>query len=224
MASMQERMQVQRDFLKSSEAAGSSAAAASSTHGPNVRFTGSFNAASRIVATEGVSGLYRGYIAHQMVWTPFNAVYFSAYEYAKSIAHRILLADKSRALGVATSSAERKDSELPSFAFPLCAAASGAFASAATAPLDLIKTRLQTQGKTGMYSGYFDCLRKVVAQGGIRAIFTGVGARCLWLAPNLAITMTLFENIKLLAAASTAASASSKASAPVAKSSSSNLS
>lgn len=54
---VKERLQVQRDPLRSVNKG---------------NFTGSADAMRRIIAEEGVRGLYRGYIAHQVVWSPYN--------------------------------------------------------------------------------------------------------------------------------------------------------
>lgn len=125
---------------------------------------------------------------------------------------------------------------LPSYAYPICGAISGCLAAAATAPLDLVKTRLQTQGNTGQYTGAIDCAFKIVKHEGAGSMMRGLGgqttrgkhkrssallsvpcrlaywltlrgcvrwfacalcaARCLWLSPNIALTMTTYELIK----------------------------
>jgi hypothetical protein len=54
---VKERLQVQKDPL---------------TGAVKGNFTGSLDAVKRIVKEEGIRGLYRGYIAHQVVWTPYN--------------------------------------------------------------------------------------------------------------------------------------------------------
>ena len=73
---------------------------------------------------------------------------------------------------------------------------SGCLAAAATAPLDLVKTRLQTQGSSGQYKGAIDCAIKIVRNEGAASMMRGLGARCLWLSPNIALTMTTYELIK----------------------------
>lgn len=81
----------------------------------------------------------------------------------------------------------------------LCAifvVSSGCLAAAATAPLDLVKTRLQTQGSSGQYKGAIDCAIKIVRNEGAASMMRGLGARCLWLSPNIALTMTTYELIK----------------------------
>jgi len=79
--------------------------------------------------------------------------------------------------------------------FPVCAMASASVAATLTAPIDLVKTRLQTQGLSARYKGVLDCVRQLYGTGGLRTLFDGAGARVMWLTPNLAITMTVYEFI-----------------------------
>ena len=72
----------------------------------------------------------------------------------------------------------------------------GGIAAAVTNPLDVIKTRLQTQGNSGLYTSSWDCVKKLIAKDGLFALTNGMTARILWLAPNVAITMTVYESIK----------------------------
>ena len=46
----------------------------------------------------------------------------------------------------------------------------------ATTPLDVVKTRLMTQGRKGTYKGVVDCFRKIIADEGTAALFK-VGRR-----------------------------------------------
>lgn len=136
------------------------------------------------------------------MWAVFNGAFFSSYEQSKLLFARMLAARR----GNGSSAGEGKGDPLPTYAFPLCAGASGAVAAAVSAPLDLIKTRLQTQGNSklcarsltcctfslphtisdcrsscGRYSGSLDCVRKIVAGEGPFALFGGLGARVIWL-------------------------------------------
>lgn len=206
---VKERMQIQRTVPSTAAAAAASAAEPASSHG-NTRFTGSLNAAATILRTEGIRGWYRGYFTHQCVWGPFNAVYFAGYEFLKQqwTARLTATASVHPHLAQTVSSFDNDGAPvttlhdkvelvtLPSYAFPICGAISGCVAAAATAPLDLIKTRLQTQGTSGLYTGPIDCAVKIVRQEGAASMMRGLGARCLWLSPNIALTMTTYELIK----------------------------
>ncbi len=200
---VKERMQVQRAPANTATltptAGGLQAEAAHSTK----HYSSSFRCLVGIARDEGVKGLYRGYVTHQVVWGPFNAVYFAVYEFLKnaaldayvhSPAAKAAFAEKNQAN---TSSSDAADGpHLPSFVYPICGAIAGCSGAAVTAPLDLIKTRLQTQGKSGRYKGAIDCFKKIISEEGAATLTRGMGARCAWLAPNVAITMTTYELIR----------------------------
>lgn len=73
--------------------------------------------------------------------------------------------------------------------------AAGAVSGAATTPLDVVKTRLQTQpsGNDRQYTGVWQCLRTIVREEGARALFKGMVPRVIWVAPASAITLSVYE-------------------------------
>lgn len=206
---VKERLQIQRNPILSGATSSTLSAPQSSAHGAT-QFRGSMHAATTILRDEGIRGLYRGYWAHQCVWGPFNAVYFTGYEFLKrewtsalNPAARAKVQNEPVVSSFGSDGAPISQLQdnvevvpLPSYAYPICGAISGCLAAAATAPLDLIKTRLQTQGKSGKYSGAVDCAIKMVRGEGAASLMRGLGARCLWLSPNIALTMTTYELIK----------------------------
>lgn len=119
-------------------------------------------------------------------------LYFGAYEQIKSqwiaagFPHETITKDG------------RTTTILPSYGYPACAAGAGAVAAAITAPLDVVKTRLQTQGTSGAYRGGWHCVQQIWAVEGPKSLFRGVGARILFLAPNHAISMTIYEAMQAL--------------------------
>ena len=51
-------------------------------------------------------------------------------------------------------------------------AAAGAVTALLTTPLDVVKTRLMTQGASARYAGIGDCVRKIAQQEGLGTFFT----------------------------------------------------
>ena len=108
------------------------------------QFTSAIAAVRAIVAKEGVrTGLYAGYGSFMLRDLPFDAIEFVAYEQMR-LAYRTLV--RGRELHPAETSA--------------CGAVAGVTTAILTTPLDVIKTRLMTQGTTKAYSGVLDCARK----------------------------------------------------------------
>lgn len=81
--------------------------------------------------------------------------------------------------------------------------ASGAVAAVLTAPLDLVKTRLQVQrvppgGGPMLYRGIVGTLRATVHRDGLRGPFLGLGSTLLGLVPNWAIYFTAYGSTRAL--------------------------
>ena len=129
------------------------------------QFKSAISAVQSIVAKEGVRrGLYAGYGSFMLRDLPFDAIEFVAYEQMK-VAYRAIVAG--RELNPAETSG--------------IGAAAGVATAVLTTPLDVIKTRLMTQGATRQYAGVLDCARKLVAEEGAGALFKGVGPRMTWI-------------------------------------------
>lgn len=131
-----------------------------------------------LYAQHGVRGFYRGYGATLASFGPFSAFYFMFAEQLKR-----------------TASAITGEKELP---FPIllsvCAAAGGA-AALCTAPLDLVKVRMQVDSGN-KYPGLVSAVKHLWRTQGIPGLFRGAGSRVWFAVPNTAITMSIMESIK----------------------------
>jgi solute carrier family 25 S-adenosylmethionine transporter 26 len=130
--------------------------------------TGQFGSAvaavRAIVAKEGVRrGLYAGYGSFLLRDLPFDAIEFVAYEQLRA-GYRTLV--RRQPNGAETGA---------------IGAAAGVATAVLTTPLDVIKTRLMTQGATRQYANALDCARQIWAQEGGRALMKGVGPRVTWI-------------------------------------------
>lgn len=66
-------------------------------------------------------------------------------------------------------------------------AAAGAIAAAATTPLDVCKTVLNTQQDGAKAQGMIDAIKQIYRYGGMQGYFRGLRARVLFQAPATAI-------------------------------------
>ena len=57
-------------------------------------------------------------------------------------------------------------------------------------PIDFVKTRMQAQRHHTLYTGYMDCVKKVVKLDGIRGLYAGLGFQLLGVAPEKAVSLT----------------------------------
>lgn len=134
---------------------------------------GFFGVARTVVREEGIAGLYAGYRATVARNVPSAMLRFVAFEELKV------------ALDV------RKHPE----ALLLAGGAAGVVASAATTPLDVIKTRFAT-GKIPRTVGVSSALAKVWREEGARALWAGAQPRMLWSAIFTGVGFSAFECFK----------------------------
>lgn len=133
----------------------------------------------------GVAAFFAGYKATLLMNVPFTATYFTGYELTK----RLILDFR-----------HIDDNQFSASSHCIAGAFAGAVASAATNPLDVVKTRLQTQGEVGArrYRGLLDALRVIRDEEGLAGLMRGVRPRVLFHIPAAAICWTTYEFCKHL--------------------------
>ena len=154
-----------------------------------------FDAVKTIAQNEGVkNGLMRGYWAQNFVWWPWSASYFVVYEKGVEIFSR----SNTNNNDDDDDSAQTMYNVSPHAASAFTAAT---FATVLTHPLDLCKTRIQTMTAKGMNGGGGSLTLKmacvdVVKTEGVLALYRGVWARILSVAPGSAISFYAYESIR----------------------------
>ncbi|CBK22262.2 Mitoferrin (Mrs3/Mrs4) [Blastocystis hominis] len=88
-------------------------------------------------------------------------------------------------------------------AFLVSGLVAGSLSGFVTCPLDVIKTRIQTQttGADGVlrrYTGFWQTLKLLVKEEGVRSLFMGVSTRIMQQAPAAALSWTVYETVKRL--------------------------
>ena len=79
----------------------------------------------------------------------------------------------------------------------LCGAAAGAASAVATQPIDTVMA--QAQGlESARFRNSLHCAREIVATGGVRALYFGLGPRCLRVCAEVGLQFSLFEQISPL--------------------------
>ena len=165
-----------------------------------------FDAVKTIAQNEGVkNGLMRGYWAQNFVWWPWSASYFVVYEKGVEIFSRSNTNNNNNNNNNDDDddSAQTMYNVSPHAASAFTAAT---FATVLTHPLDLCKTRIQTMSAKGMNGGgggggggsltlKMACV-DVVKTEGVLALYRGVWARILSVAPGSAISFYAYESIR----------------------------
>ena len=145
--------------------------------------SGEFKSARTAVATvlrrEGRRGMFAGYFAFLLRDLPFDAVEFWAFDTLKL--------NYKRAVGRPLNALEAG----------ACGAAAGAVTALVTTPLDVIKTRLMTQGAAGGdYKNVLDCAAQIWRNEGGKAFFRGWEPRVTWIAIGGCIFFAVLEQAK----------------------------
>ena len=145
----------------------------------------------------GVLGLFKGFQATWLRDIPFGALYFPMYCRAK-----LLVAQAMAAQGDIATGAEEAI---------LAGLMAGMVSSFLTVPFDTIKTRVQTTEEelfspakprlvaafTGQGSSLIrDTVLSMMAQGGVEAFTKGGAARVMRVAPTMAITLVIYEQLQ----------------------------
>jgi solute carrier family 25 S-adenosylmethionine transporter 26 len=161
------------------------------------------------VAKEGLRGLYAGYGAFMLRDLPFDAIEFVAYEQIKQAARRALKRDPNAAevslIGAAAGGftgalacAGRGILLLQCWQRPCAACVCTCLVSPAkskthtpqkkhnktgivTTPLDVLKTRLMTQGASGRYKNLVDATLQIARTEGAAAFMSGWQPRLIWI-------------------------------------------
>lgn len=131
-----------------------------------------------ILAREGVRRLYVGYTTTVSMNVPYHALYVNVYEASRGyLAHR------------------GESDPLRNHVFS--GAVAGAVAAAATNPLDVARTRLQTAGEVGETPrGMLRTLASLWQNEGVRGLSRGVGPRVLFNACSAGILWGVYEGTK----------------------------
>ena len=128
----------------------------------------------RVLAEDGVRGLFRGYGAGLATYGPFVAIYFMCYEKSKSMLEHHNLFERESVSGQVISGS-----------------LAAIVASGVTNPLDVIKTRVQIENKPATL-----VLRQLLREEGPSAFSKGLMARMSWIAPSCAIGIVVYEQTK----------------------------
>lgn len=156
------------------------------TRGSGYNYRNLRDAISTITRSEGPQTFVFGYKETLIRDLPFSALQFAFYE-------------KFRAWAIGYQRTE----DLPVTLELLTGAAAGGLAGTLTTPMDVIKTRIQTQTAQPMHttpvtsiwdrSSTVRALRSIYRTEGVLGAFSGVGPRCIWTAVQSSIMLLLYQ-------------------------------
>lgn len=139
------------------------------------------------IERDGIGGLYAGYSATILRNLPTGVLSFSSFEYLK-----------------AAVLSKSKKPNLQPMESVMCGALAGAISAVLTTPLDVVKTRLMTQGVGGnlastsaAYKGFLSTFSRIWLEEGWKGLTRGVGPRVLHSSCFAALGYFAFETARL---------------------------
>ncbi|KNZ71989.1 Putative mitochondrial carrier protein PET8 [Termitomyces sp. J132] len=139
----------------------------------------SLAAAKQVLLNDGWTGFYRGFGSTIMREIPFTSLQFPLYE--------LLKAQLSKQL-------DRKP--LYAHEAAICGSIAGGTAAALTTPLDVLKTRVMLDLRNpskGQFPSLSRRFRDIYVNEGIRALFSGVVPRTMWISAGGAVFLGVYE-------------------------------
>lgn len=145
-----------------------------------------FNTAKKMWGRDGLMSFYRGLPMGLVGMFPYAAIDLSVFEtLKKEIIRRKRLADPS---------IKHDEDALPgNFSLALMGGFSGALSASVVYPINLLRTRLQSQGTAGhprTYTGIGDVTRQTLKGEGVRGLFKGLTPNLLKVVPSVSIVST----------------------------------
>jgi len=125
------------------------------------QFNGLFDVYKKTLKTDGIAGLYRGFVISCVGIIVYRGLYFGMYDSLKPV---LLVGSL-------------EGSFLGSFLLGWCITIGAGLASY---PIDTIRRRMMmTSGEAVKYSGSMDCFSSIVKKEGVKSLFKGAGANIL---------------------------------------------
>ncbi|CAK7215865.1 mitochondrial thiamine pyrophosphate transporter [Sporothrix curviconia] len=150
-------------------------------------YKGTLPTMRHILAHEGIAGLWKGNVPAEMLYVCYGAAQFAAYRAAS-----VGLQNLHVAMGIAP------HPHVDSF---VAGASAGAAATAATYPLDLLRTRFAAQGSGAdrVYGSLRGAVRDIARDEGLRGFFRGLGPALIQIAPYMGAFFACYEGLKPVA-------------------------
>jgi len=124
------------------------------------QFNGLVDVYKKTLTTDGVSGLYRGFVISCIGIVIYRGLYFGIYDSVKPMLPGNL-----------------KDSFLANFLLGWCVTIGAGLASY---PIDTVRRKMMmTSGEAVKYNGSWDCFQQILAKQGTQGLFKGAGANIL---------------------------------------------
>lgn len=150
----------------------------SARRGGQKQYSGLIDVYKKTIATDGVVGLYRGFVISCVGIVIYRGLYFGIYDSIKPILP-----------------GDMKDNLAVNFLLGWGVTVGSGLASY---PIDTIRRRMMmTSGEAEKFSGSIDCARKILAKEGVGSFFKGAGANILRGVAGAGV-LALYDRLQML--------------------------
>ncbi len=146
--------------------------------------------ARKMWSTQGIRSFYRGLPMGLVGMFPYSAIDLTTYEYLKRFV---------TSRNASTRNCQEDNAGPGNVMTAGIGAFSGALGASVVYPLNLLRTRLQSQGTAihpPTYTGVWDVTLKTVKGEGFRGLFKGITPNLLKVVPAVSITYVVYDNSK----------------------------
>lgn len=146
--------------------------------------------AKKMWSSSGIRSFYRGLPMGLVGMFPYSALDLTTFEYLK----QFITARNARARHC-----HEEDAAPGNVMTAGIGAVSGALGASAVYPINVLRTRLQSQGTAihpPTYTGIWDVTVKTVRGEGVRGLFKGITPNLLKVVPAVSITYVVYDNSK----------------------------
>ncbi|KAA0723588.1 Solute carrier family 25 member 44 [Triplophysa tibetana] len=144
---------------------------------PSLSFGQTRDIIAQIFAADGVRGFYRGYVASLLTYIPNSAVWWPFYHFYAEQLSKMAPSDCPHLL-------------LQAMAGPLAAAT----ASTVTNPMDVVRARVQVEGRTSV----IETFNQLIREEGFWGMTKGLSARIISSTPTAIVMVVGYETLKKL--------------------------
>ncbi|KAK1830056.1 mitochondrial thiamine pyrophosphate carrier 1 [Podospora conica] len=148
-------------------------------HGGPV-YKGTLRTLRTIIQQEGLTALWKGNVPAELLYVCYNAIHFTTYRQTSLLLQRL----PSRPLPRAAESF-------------VAGASAGATATAATYPLDLLRTRFAAQGNDRVYPSLPRALAQIARDEGPKGFYRGLSPALAQIIPYMGMFFSFYETLRV---------------------------
>ena len=156
-------------------------------------YKGTLQTMRHIVASEGITGLWKGNIPAELLYVSYAAVQFTTYRSTSMLLQRLLGTGGGGGGGGDGDGKKHVPHAAESF---VCGATAGAAGTAATYPLDLLRTRFAAQGNDRVYASLWRAVADIRRDEGPRGFFRGLSPALAQIMPYMGIFFAAYEGLR----------------------------